>query len=76
MRILFDQGTPRPLRSMLRPHSVTTTYVKGWDHLKNGQLLDAAEIDGFAVLITTDKNVQHQQNLKNRKIAVIVLSHH
>jgi len=41
--------------------------------LKNGELLSAAEAAGFEVLITADKNLQHQQNLSTRKIAIIEL---
>ena len=41
--------------------------------MRNGELLNAAEAAGFDVLMTTDKNIRHQQNLAGRKIAVIVL---
>jgi hypothetical protein len=51
MRILFDQGTPAPLRRVLSGHSVSTTYEMGWSELDNGDLLDAAEAD-FDALIT------------------------
>ncbi|MFZ2031659.1 MAG: hypothetical protein WAU68_15205, partial [Vitreimonas sp.] len=34
----------------------------------------AAEAEGFAAFITTDQNVRHQQNLKQRALAIIVLS--
>ena len=37
------------------------------DPLKNGDLLDAAEREGFEVLITTDRNLQYQQNLNSRR---------
>ncbi|MBW4459217.1 MAG: hypothetical protein KME47_03125 [Nodosilinea sp. WJT8-NPBG4] len=74
MRILFDQGTPVPLRSRLRSHAVVTTYEKGWATLRNGELLDAAEVEGFEVFVTTDQNLRYQQNLSTRKFAVVVLS--
>lgn len=74
MRILFDHDVPRPLRALLRPHMVVTAAAAGWENLKNGLLLDAAEESDFDILITTDKNMQHQQNLTGRGIAVIVLS--
>lgn len=73
MRILFDQATPVPLRSYLGGHSVSTAAPQRWDELRNGDLLKAAEDEGFEVLVTTDKNMQYQQNLSNRKIAVVVL---
>ena len=74
MRVLFDQGTPVPLRYSLAHHEVTTAYELGWSTLKNGELLDAAERAGFEVLVTTDLNLRYQQNLDSRRIAVVVLS--
>jgi hypothetical protein len=73
MRVLFDQATPLPIRPFLRGHEVHTAAQQGWDRLKNGELLAAAEADGFDVLLTTDKNMRYQQNLAGRKIAVVVL---
>jgi predicted nuclease of predicted toxin-antitoxin system len=73
MRILFDQGTPVPIRAFLTGHSVTTAAREGWDRLQNGDLLDVAEAAGYDVLLTTDKNLRHQQNLKGRKIAIVVV---
>ena len=74
MRVLFDQGTPVPLRQSLSGHNVSTAYELGWATLKNGELLQSAEDQGFEVLITTDTNLRYQQNLAARRIAVIVLS--
>ncbi len=74
MRILFDQGTPVPLRQSLTHHEVATAYECDWSRLKNGELLDAAEKEGFEVLVTTDSKLKYQQNLKSRHIAVVVLS--
>ena len=73
MRLLFDQGTPAPLRNHLPGHIVETAYEKGWSNLKNGELLARAESEGFDALITTDQNLRHQQNLTGRKISVVVL---
>jgi hypothetical protein len=73
VKILFDQGTPAPLREFLPKHKVLTAFELGWATLKNGELLAAAEFEGFEVFITTDTNLSYQQNLTNRKIAIIVL---
>jgi hypothetical protein len=73
MRVLFDQGTPVPLRSFLTRHAVRTVAEQQWSTLGNSELLDAAEAAGFEVLVTTDKNIRHQQNLANRRLAIIVL---
>lgn len=73
MKILFDQGTPVPLRRHLHPGQVDTAAEMGWSELSNGELLAAAELAGFDLLITTDQNLRYQQNLAQRRIGVIVL---
>jgi hypothetical protein len=73
MRILFDHGTPAPLIPFLAGHTVTKAKDAGWDKLVNGELLKAAEEAGFEVLITTDKNMVTQQDLKGFAIAIVVL---
>jgi hypothetical protein len=73
MRILFDHGAPAPLIPFLEGHAVTRAKEAGWDRLVNGELLKAAEDAGFEVLLTTDKNIVTQQNLKRRTIAIVVL---
>src|SRR5258708_14962153 len=72
MKILFDQGTPAPLRHSLAGNTVSTAYEMGWDKRENGGLLRAAEAD-FAVFITTDQNLRYQQNLTGRRLAILVL---
>jgi len=74
VQVLFDQGTPAPLRQFLSTHQVSTAYERGWSTLKNGELLQAAELAGFAVLVTTDTNLKYQQNLASREISIVVLS--
>ena len=74
MRILFDQGTPVPLRRHLHPHPVDTIAERGWSELQNGDLLDQAEADGYQALITTDQNLKYQQNLTGRAIRILVLT--
>lgn len=73
MNVLFDQGTPTPLRRDLPLHNAETAYERGWSVLKNGDLLREAEANGFDVLVTTDQNLKYQQNLAGRTIAVVVL---
>jgi hypothetical protein len=72
MRILFDQGTPVPLRHSLTTHSVATAFEMDWSQLENGELLAAAE-GKFEVLVTTDQNLRYQQNLQGRRLAILVL---
>jgi len=72
VKILFDQGTPAPLRRALKQHAVATAYELGWTELDNGRLLAAAEIE-FDALVTTDKNLGYQQNLTGRRLAILIL---
>lgn len=74
MRILFDQGTPVAIRNALQDHFVRTANEQGWSALSNGDLLRVAEEAGFEVLLTTDTGLPHQQNLKGRKLAVVILT--
>ncbi|MGH9241699.1 MAG: hypothetical protein ACRD3G_26935 [Vicinamibacterales bacterium] len=74
MLVLFDHGTPKGLIRTLPGHTVHTAQGKGWDTLSNGALLDAAEEAGFEVLLTTDRRIRYQQNLRVRRIALVVLT--
>lgn len=73
MKILFDQGTPIPLRRHLAGHSIDTAYEKGWSELQNGELLDTAEREGYELLITTDQHIRDEQNLAGRRLKIFVL---
>lgn len=70
--MLFDQGTPVPLRRGLVGHTVATAFEMGWAELNNGELLNAAE-SAFDALITTDQNLRYQQSLTGRRLAILVL---
>lgn len=72
MRVVFDVCVPRPLRKHLPGHEVKTAQELGWNRLQNGDLIRAAEPQ-FDALITSDKNLKYQQNLAERKLAIIVL---
>jgi len=73
MKILFDQGTPVPLRRHLHPHVVDTTAECGWSTLLNGELIARAEQDRYQAIVTTDQNLKYQQNLRDRTIRILVL---
>ena len=72
MRILFNHGAPEPLIPFLKSPTVSTTKQMGWGRLSNGHLLKAAEEAEFAVLLTTDKNMTAQLNMRGRAIAIVV----
>jgi hypothetical protein len=72
--VLFDHGTPKGLARSLSEHTVQTAQARGWDALSNGDLLNAAEEAGFDLLLTTDRRIRYQQNLRNRRLALVVLT--
>ena len=73
MKVLFDNGTPKPIAKSLIGHDVSFARQIGWHELTNGELIRQAENAGYDVLLTTDKNIRYQQNLTSRKIALVVL---
>ena len=73
VKVLFDQGTPVGLRKHLWPYEIDTLAEKGWSRRKNGEMLDLAERSGYGTLVTTDGHLEHEQNLRGRQIAIVVL---
>jgi hypothetical protein len=63
---------PRRLKRHLPEHDTSTVQEMGWSGTKNGALLKLAELlfEGF---ITLDRNLQYQQNLASRTIAIVVV---
>ena len=72
MRLLLDECVPKKLKNELDGHDVFTVPEMGWAGIKNGKLLSRAA-EQFDVLITTDQNIEFQQNLSKVDIAVLVL---
>lgn len=73
MKILLDECFPKQLKSLLKHHVVKTVTEMEWNSLENGNLMRVAIKHDFDVLLTIDKNLQHQQNLKAYHIAIVVL---
>jgi predicted nuclease of predicted toxin-antitoxin system len=73
VKVLFDQNVPRNLAHYLKAHEVTRSVELGWQGLKNGDLLDVAKGRGFDVMVTADRNLAYQQNLKGQRLAIDVL---
>lgn len=73
-RLLFDRNIPNPLARHLTGFDIRTTDDEGWNALKNGELLDAAEQAGFFAMLSADQNLRYQQNLTGRRLAIVVIS--
>jgi hypothetical protein len=73
MKILLDECVPWPMRKLLAGHDCATAQQRGWMGIKNGDLVRLAEKE-FDLFITSDQNIRYQQNLANRRIAILELS--
>jgi predicted nuclease of predicted toxin-antitoxin system len=73
VKILIDECLPVDLRHSFSAHEAHTAEWAGLKGRKNGELLDAAENQGYDVLLTMDQGFPYQQNLLNRKIALLIL---
>lgn len=74
MRLLLDENLPKRLKADFPDHEIFTVREKGWNGIKNGEMLQLMLADNFNALLTFDKNLQHQQNFSKYPIAVFVLT--
>ena len=72
MKVLIDENLPRKLADHLKGHECRTVAECGWAGKKNGELLSLTEAE-FDVLLTLDKNIPYQQDLKSGRIAVLII---
>jgi predicted nuclease of predicted toxin-antitoxin system len=76
MKVLLDENLPHTFRHHFPGHGVATALWMGWGGIQNGELLDLAETHSFEVFVTTDQGIPFQQNIRKRKIALVVLVTH
>jgi predicted nuclease of predicted toxin-antitoxin system len=74
MRLLLDECLPRRVKFLFAEggHESETVRDEGFSGKENGELLALAE-KKFDVFVTIDKNIRHQQNIKGRNIAVLII---
>lgn len=74
MKLLLDESVPRQLGSFFPdPFDMHTVQRMGWAGSKNGDLLRLATNHGFDAFITADQGIEHQQNLDDLPIPVVVM---
>jgi predicted nuclease of predicted toxin-antitoxin system len=73
MKLLIDECLPRKLKNHLPGIECQTVPEAGLAGRKNGELLSLAERAGFPVLLTIDRGIEFEQNLRRRKIAVVLI---
>ena len=54
-------------------HDVRTVQSMGWAGTSNGQLLAIARPE-FDVFLTADQNLEHQQNLSDIRVGIVVVT--
>lgn len=74
MKLLLDENLPKKLKLDFFEYDIYTVTDRNWNGKKNGELLQLMQTEGFEVLITFDKNIQHQQNFKKYPITVLILN--
>ena len=74
MRLLLDENLPKRLELDFLDHEIFTVRDKGWNGIKNGQLLSLLLENNFDALFTFDKNLSYQQNFSKYTITVFVLN--
>ena len=72
MRVLLDGNLPRTFAALLPGHRVDTVHQRRWSDLDDGPLLNAAEGE-YDALLTADQNLRYQQNLRGRRLRIVVL---
>ncbi len=72
-RVLLNENVDRLLKPLFDAGlDVATVRDRGWDGLKNGDLLRAASAE-FDVFVTVDRNLQYQQDLRVLDLAIVVI---
>jgi hypothetical protein len=72
VRVLLDECVHAGLKRELREHTVKTVPEMNWRGVTNGRLLAKAAME-FDVFITTDKNIEYQQNLSELPMPVLAI---
>jgi predicted nuclease of predicted toxin-antitoxin system len=73
VKILLDHNPDWRLKKFLPGHDVHTVFEMGWSDFTNGALLDVSVESALDVLLTADANIRHQQHLRGRPIAMVIL---
>lgn len=74
MKILLDECVTKYLKPLLSEHEVSTARELGWSGIKNGKLMDLCVEHHFDIVLTIDKNLQHQQNLEKYPLIIVILN--
>lgn len=74
MKVLLDEMLPIGVTDLIPGQMVATVKAAGYAGLSNGELIRRATADGYDVLVTADRNLPAQQNVRARGIAVVLVA--
>jgi predicted nuclease of predicted toxin-antitoxin system len=72
MRILLDENFPADFAGLIVGHETLHVHRLGWAGIKNGELLRRAATV-CQVLVTLDRNLEFQQNIKILPFGLVVV---
>ncbi len=74
-KVLLDENLSVKIKFRLQNAcEIFTVKDMRWNALENGELINAMQKEGFDYLITSDKNLQYQQNISTYPVCFIVLN--
>ena len=74
MKVLLDENLPKKLKSDFSELEAYTVSERGWNGRSNGDLIKLMLAENFDVLLTFDKNLEHQQNFEKFPVCVFALN--
>ena len=73
LRVLLDENVDRQIRDLFDAGvEISTVRERGWSGLTNGDLLRVAS-ETLDVLVTMDRNLPYQQDLRSFDLGVVVI---
>src|ERR687885_427211 len=74
MRVLLDEHLDRKLKRHFEEGTEAVTVAeRGWKGKRNTELLRLAQAE-FDVLVTMDKSIEHQQNVRALSLGIVMLT--
>lgn len=73
MKVLLDHNVSKPFRELLVGHLALTARQMRWDALPDPEMVRRAELEGFDVLLTADKETSSRVSSEGPIAALVSL---
>jgi predicted nuclease of predicted toxin-antitoxin system len=74
VKLLIDENFPQKVELKLPGYQFVTVDQAGWKGKKNNELHELMKREGFSALITLDRNLPKQHDLKKHSVKIFVLN--